>query len=349
MSKTLVGGQGVIRSLKLWLTALASLVWFVLVLPANAHEVRPALLQITEARSGDYEVLWKQPLVGEMGLHLIPHLSGGALDRPPDQTASAPGFLVRTWRVQGGPLLDGQTIEIEGLSQTVTDVLVRVSTADGRTVNAVLHPSDPTLKLQLSGAKGTAVPAYLRLGIEHILTGIDHLAFVLGLLLLIGPNWRVIKAITAFTIAHSITLALAALGYIDFPTAVIEALVALSILFVATELMPRPGRPETLTRRHPWLIALVFGLLHGLAFAGALAQIGLPARAAPMALLLFNLGVEIGQIAFIATAIAAILALRWLRARITFDTAGLARLGPAYLIGGFSAYWLIDRLLIAFS
>jgi hypothetical protein len=159
----------------------------------------------------------------------------------------------------------------------------------------------------------------------------------------------VVKAITAFTVAHSITLALAALGYVHFPSAVIEALVALSIVFVASELIPRPGRAETLTHRHPWLIAFVFGLLHGLAFAGALSQIGLPPKAEPLALLLFNLGVEIGQIAFIAVAILVILALRWLRPRLRLDRPVLAHTLPAYAIGGLAAYWLIDRLVIVFA
>jgi hypothetical protein len=168
-------------------------------------------------------------------------------------------------------------------------------------------------------------------------------------LLLIGPSWRVVKAITAFTVAHSITLALAALGYIHFPSAVIEALVALSIVFVASELIPRPGRPETLTHRHPWLIAFIFGLLHGLAFAGALSQIGLPPKAEPMALFLFNLGVEIGQVAFIGAAILVMLGLRWLRPRLRLDRPAIARTLPAYAIGGLAAYWLIDRLVIAFA
>lgn len=323
-------------------------VWLSLASATQAHEVRPALLQITQAPDGGYEVMWKQPIVGDMGLHLVPHLSGGGLDRAPDAESSAPGFLLRIWRLPKAPSLDGQTITVEGLPESVTDVLVRVTAGD-HVVNAVLHPSDATFKIGLTGPQGTALPAYLTLGIEHILTGIDHLAFVLGLLLLIGPSWRVVKAVTAFTIAHSITLALAALGYIHFPSAVIEALVALSIVFVATELIPRPGRPETLTHKRPWLIAFTFGLLHGLAFAGALSDIGLPPKATPAALFLFNVGVEIGQISFILVAIAVIFALRWIRARVRFDTATLARLAPAYVIGGPASYWLIDRLVTAFA
>jgi hydrogenase/urease accessory protein HupE len=329
-----------------WVAAIG--LWLALAGSARAHEVRPALLQITQEAPGRYQVLWKQPLVGEMGLHLVPHLSGGALERAPDTETATPGFLLRTWKIAEPPPLDGQSIAIEGLSASVTDVLVRIE-ANGKSLNAVIHPAQPTYAIRLAGPKGTVLPAYLTLGVEHILTGADHLAFVLGLLLLIGPSWRVVKAVTAFTVAHSITLALAALGYIHFPTAVIEALVALSIVFVASELIPRPGRAPTLTHRHPWLIAFVFGLLHGLAFAGALSQIGLPPKAEPMALFLFNLGVEIGQIGFIAAAIAVMLALRWIRPRLRLDNPAVARLAPAYAIGGLACFWLIERLSVALA
>jgi hypothetical protein len=164
------------------------------------------------------------------------------------------------------------------------------------------------------------------------------------LLLLIGPNWRLVKAVSAFTVAHSITLALAALGFVHFPTAIIEALVALSIVFVACELVPMPGRPETLTRKHPWLIAFTFGLLHGLAFAGALAEVGLPKGAEPMALFLFNVGVEIGQLMFIAAALGAIWLVRQVRLRLPVDSTAFARVAPAYLIGSCAAFWLIERI-----
>jgi hydrogenase/urease accessory protein HupE len=314
-----------------------------------AHEVRPALLQIVESAPGTYQATWKQPVVGDMAIRLIPRLSSGALDRPPESQTVAPGFIIRVWRVTGGTPLDGQTASVEGLPQSVTDVIVRVSGAGGHTVEALLRPAQPAVTLDLSGPKGIAVPGYLVLGVEHILTGADHLMFVLGLLLLIGPNWRIVKAVSAFTVAHSITLALAALGYIRFPSAVIEALVALSILFVAVELVPSRDRPPTLTRRHPWLIAFAFGLLHGMAFAGALAQIGLPPHAAPAALFLFNVGVEIGQLLFIAAALGTIFALRALRRRSGFPADALARLGPAYAIGGFAAYWLIERLATVYA
>lgn len=324
---------------------LGLILWLGLAAAGQAHEVRPALLQIVETGPNAYQVTWKQPAMGEIVIHLTPHLSGGALERPPTRQTAAQGFVEKSWQVSGGPPLDGQTVSVEGLPETVTDVLVRITTAEGRQVDAVLKPAQPSMKLSLGKPSGLAVPAYLKLGVEHILTGFDHLLFVLGLLLLIGPSWRLVKTITAFTLAHSLTLALAALGYIAFPSAVIEALVALSIVFVATELVA--GRDDTLARRRPWLIAFVFGLLHGMAFAGALAQIGLPPGAAPQALFLFNVGVEIGQLMFIG----AVLALIWLVSRTPWrawlQRPLVARTAPAYAIGGLAAYWLIERVVAA--
>jgi hydrogenase/urease accessory protein HupE len=198
------------------------------------------------------------------------------------------------------------------------------------------------------GSEGLRLPAYLLLGVEHILTGPDHLCFVLGLMLLVGLRWRLIKAITAFTVAHSITLAAAALGFVHFPSAVIEALVAMSILFLATELVhARQGHPG-LTVRYPWLIAFTFGLLHGLAFAGALADVGLPPNAIPQALLLFNVGVELGQLMFIAAAALAMIAFDWMSQRLPlWWQSARGEIAP-YAIGAFSAFWFIDRLTTVF-
>ena len=308
---------------------------------AAAHEVRPALVQINQTAPGDYVVTWKQPVVGDMAVRMVPRLSSGVLDKPASREEITPAFRIRVWKVVKGAPLDGQTLTIEGLKETVTDVLVRITPQDGAELNTVLHPSGASYRIALSGPSGMAVPAYLRLGVEHILTGFDHLMFVFGLLLLIGTNWRIVKAVTAFTVAHSITLALAALGFVKFPSAVIEALVALSIVFVASELL---SQKDTLTRRRPWLIAFIFGLLHGLAFAGALSNIGLPPKAEPRALFLFNLGVELGQLAFILVAVGVIFALRAVRKRLSFNTDALARLAPPYVIGGCAAFWLIERI-----
>lgn len=335
------------------ITALVALLGFVIggfvllqATPARAHEVRPALVQILETPSG-LEVTWKQPVTGDVGLRLTPRLSGGALDRPPDRETLTDAYRIRIWRLPAGTSLSGRTLSVDGLSMTVTDVLVRIQTRTAD-VSTVLKPASPSLKLDLEAPAGAAVPAYLRMGVEHILTGLDHLAFVLGLLLLIGLNPGVIKAVTAFTVAHSITLAATALGVVRVDPSVVEVLVALSIVFVAVELAAPPGSPMTLTRRRPWLVALTFGLLHGFAFAGALTQIGLPKDAAPQALLLFNLGVEIGQLLFLGAAALVILALRRIRPRLPFVTEPLARLAPAYVIGGVSAYWLIERIAAVF-
>ena len=328
-----------------WLAGLV--LWTTMAVPGLAHEVRPALLQIVETGPNAYDVTWKRPVVGDMALRLVPHLSGGALEAAPAVEQAAPGFVIRTWRVRNGPALDGQALEVEGLAQSVTDVLVRVTTHEGRSLDFVVRPASPSNCLELSPPRGIATPAYLRLGVEHILTGFDHLLFVLGLLMLVGPNWRLVKAITGFTAAHSVTLALATLGYIRFPSATIEALVALSILFVAAELVPRAPGQTTLARRQPWVIAFLFGLLHGMAFAGALSQVGLPQNAAPQALLLFNAGVEIGQLLFIAVALAAFRVLRELDRRLRWGSHAWVRLAPTYGIGGLSAYWLIERTLTA--
>jgi hydrogenase/urease accessory protein HupE len=335
--------------MRVWRLLAGLLVGLLLAPLARAHEVRPALLQISQDGQTHYQVLWKQPTMGDVAIRLAPHLSGGALEAQPSDQFAAPGFLVKTWSVEAKAPLDGQTVAIEGLEQTITDVLVRVTTADGRKIDAVIRPQHPSLRLALAAHRGLAVPAYLRLGVEHILTGFDHLSFVLGLLLLVGIGWRIVKAVTAFTVAHSLTLTAAALGIVRVPSAVIECLVALSILFVAAELLPRPGRERTITRRYPWIIAFVFGLLHGFAFAGALAEVGLPVGAVPASLFLFNVGVEIGQLMFIGAAVAAILALRWARARIRFDLSAPARVVPPYVIGGFAAFWFIERLGAAFT
>jgi hydrogenase/urease accessory protein HupE len=316
---------------------------------ANAHEVRPALLQLTEGPAGTWTAFWKQPAVGDMALSLTPHLSSGWLETAPADQYAAPGYLVKVWTLRATAPLDGQTVTIQGLEGSITDALVEIEQADGRRASAVLTPQSPSLTLHLSGPAVLAMPAYLKLGIEHILTGVDHLLFVLGLLLLVGLNWRIVKTVTGFTVAHSITLTAAALGWIHVDAAVVEVLVALSIVFVAAELIPRRGGKETLTRRFPWVVAFVFGLLHGLAFAGGLAAVGLPHGAVAGALLLFNLGVEIGQLIFLAAAAGVILALRRVRASWPRREGAWVRSTAPYAIGVLSTFWFFERLAVAFQ
>jgi hydrogenase/urease accessory protein HupE len=314
---------------------------FFMATPVSAHEVRPAFLQITERANGHYDVLWKQPTMGEVAVRLEPHISGGLLDKQPTAIEAGQGFLLRAWRdLDAGPTgMEGRTVHIEGLDRTITDVLVSITLANGDVSQQLVRPEDPTLTLRLRGS-GVAVPAYLMLGVEHILTGIDHLCFVLGLVLLVRNRRMLIATITAFTVAHSITLAGTALNVIAPRPAMIEALVALSIVFVAVELVHSYRGRAALTVRYPWVIAFTFGLLHGAAFASALAQIGLPPNAVPLSLLLFNVGVEVGQLLFVV----AVLGMGWVLMRLPRRLPQWTRWVPPYAIGSFATVWFIQRL-----
>jgi hydrogenase/urease accessory protein HupE len=309
----------------------------------DAHEVRPAYLEIDESAPNRFDVLWKQPSLGTLVLRLNPRLSNGLLDTPPDEEYTANSFVIRRW--QGRNLsrdsFDGATLRIEGLEHTITDALVNISFASGQQIQTVLRPGSATVGIHLTGAGKLPVPTYLTLGIEHILTGFDHLSFVLGLLLLVRGRLRLIKTITAFTLAHSITLAAAALGYVHVSAPVIESLVALSIVFVAVELTRAWQGQEGITTRYPWLIAFTFGLLHGFAFAGSLADIGLPLHHIPAALLLFNCGVEVGQLLFVGV----VFAISELLRRLPWSwLGGPVRWAIPYGIGALASYWMLERV-----
>lgn len=322
---------------------LTLLVWSVaLVSVSAAHEVRPAYLQIVENSQHRFDVLWKQPALGTIAVRLVPVVSNGLLEGPSTEESATNSFVVRRWadRPQTRQSFDGATIRIEGLERTITDVLVTISFANGQEIQTVLKPGSPEMTVELLGTGKAAVPTYFTLGVEHILTGFDHLAFVLGLVLLVRGNLRLIKTITAFTVAHSITLGASALGYVNVSAPVIESLVALSIVFVAVELARAYRGHEGLTVRSPWVIAFSFGLLHGFAFAGSLADIGLPAHNIPGALLLFNLGVETGQLLFVA----AVLAIARLALLLPWRPEPYARWAAVYGIGALASYWMIERI-----
>jgi hydrogenase/urease accessory protein HupE len=312
-----------------------------------AHEVRPALVQITQRSAHHFDLLWKQPVNGDVALHLMPHLSGGALDREPDVATTMPSFALKLWRnlSEDRQPLDAQTLSVIGLERSITDVLVSVTLLDGRTIQHVLNPRQTSTRLDLSEHAAPPAGAYLTLGIEHILTGVDHLLFVFGLLLLVRTVRPLIGTITAFTLAHSITLAGTTFGWIHVRSSVIEALVALSIVVLAVELVRHVSGERGVTSRYPWLIAFVFGLLHGCAFAGALAEVGLPSQDIPLALFLFNVGVELGQLLFIAAAGLALLGI----ARVVKQPPAWIRLLAPYAIGTFASYWFIERFLLAIS
>ncbi|KUR72476.1 hypothetical protein AQZ52_04295 [Novosphingobium fuchskuhlense] len=309
---------------------------------ARAHEVRPAYLEITERADARADVQWKQPSAGLLVVPLRPRIAGGLIDRKADRVETAQNFEVRHWDnvPLGSQGLNGREVRIDGLDKTITDTLLLIRLKNGDTESQILSPGAPAMTIDAHA--GAAVPAYLVLGVEHILTGIDHLLFVFGLLLL-STGWRqLLRTITAFTAAHSITLALSALKIIALDPGLVEAMVAWSILFLAVELVRKARGEDGLTLRQPWLVAFGFGLLHGAAFAGALHQIGLPEGNIPLSLLLFNVGVEIGQLLFVAavTAALALLArLRWPPAAPRF-----AWMAASYAIGSFSFFWFLERL-----
>jgi len=324
---------------QLWVTLLAA---GLLVPAVRAHEIRPAFLQITENDQHRFDVLWKQPVMGTLAVPLVPKVSNGLLDRPADEESTSNSFLLRRWN--DIPLrresFDGATIHIQGIEHTITDALVDINFATGQEIQTILKASNPSLTLQLKGAGKVAIATYLELGVEHILTGFDHLSFVLGLVLLVRGRTTLLKTITAFTLAHSITLAAAALGYVNVSAPVIESLVALSIVFVAVELARAQRGTQGLTARYPWLIAFTFGLLHGFAFAGSLADIGLPQHNIPGALLLFNCGVELGQLMFVGVVLGLLNTVRKVVAR---PPAWLPWLAP-YAIGALASFWMIQRV-----
>lgn len=320
------------------LTALVLLA--ALVTPALAHEVRPAYLELRELPSGELEVLWKTPAMGDMRLALAPVLSGASEEITPVATRLTGNAAVRTWRLRLLEPLRGRSLHIDGLSSTMTDALVRIEFADGASWVTRLTPQAPQVVIPASQGRGSVALTYFALGVEHILFGVDHLLFVLALLLITRGTKRLLLTITAFTIAHSVTLALATLGFVEVPSSPVEAVIALSIVFVAAEIVRSRRGAKSLAARAPWIVAFTFGLLHGFGFAGALAEIGLPQGQIPLALFFFNVGVEAGQLLFVAVIVALIALAR----RIPFELPRWAGLVPPYAIGSVAMFWVIQRV-----
>ena len=247
----------------------------------RAHEVRPGYLELRQIEGGTYDVLWKVPARGDRRLGL--YLSWPQACRTTEPTARfVDGGYVERMRAacEGG--LVGRAIVIEGLEATRTDVLARVERIDGTTQTVRLTPAEPGFTVVAAPGALEVARTYFALGVEHILAGVDHLLFVLGLLFLVGSWGRLIGTVTAFTVAHSLTLAAATLGLVYVPQKPVEAAIALSIAFVAADILRTDDARKSLTRRAPWIVAFVFGLLHGLGFAGALSDVGLPEHAVPL-------------------------------------------------------------------
>jgi hydrogenase/urease accessory protein HupE len=308
----------------------------------RAHESRPAYLEVNETAPGRYDLLWRTPVLSGMRLPVALLLPADARNVSPPAVRELPDSLIERRLVELDGGLAGKRIEFAGLQATITDVLVRVQLRDGVYSTSLVHPSRPWIEIAPPrGAFGVA-GAYLRHGIEHILLGYDHLLFVLALILIVRGTRSLVWTITAFTAAHSITLALATLGVVRVPAPPVEATIALSILLLAGEIVRLQRGEPSLTARWPWLVAFAFGLLHGFGFAGALAGIGLPRGDIPLALFTFNVGVELGQLVFIAV----VLGLMRLAKRIRLTGFLQAYLRPAapYGIGILASFWFFERL-----
>jgi len=314
---------------------------------ASADVFRPAYLELKEAGGGRYDVLWKVPAPSEeMALALDVVFPGGTKVVAPPRMLFTGDALVKSWQVQRSGGLVGQSIRVEGKAARATNVIARLERRDG--TSQMEHLSLDRLEFVVTAPSGTLTVAwsYLVLGIEHILAGFDHLLFVLALLLIVRGGRRIVSTITAFTLAHSLTLAAATLGWVDVPTPPVEAVIALSIAFVAAEVVHGRRGQLGLTARAPWTVAFSFGLLHGFGFASALSEVGLPETAIPIALLTFNIGVELGQLGFVCAVVAGAVGYRWLARKFVLAVRLRQRLADLvpYTIGSVAMFWVVERV-----
>jgi len=307
-----------------------------------AHPLDPALLEIRESPSGTLDVLWRFPASQAAGAPLQAILPQGCTQLSAPVESRAGTRIALRWQARcGDGSLVGQSIGIDGLRERGTDAVLRVHLADGHLVQAVLRGNSNAFTVPERAGRLDILRDYLRLGFEHILGGADHLLFVFGLVLLVSGYRRLFWTITAFTAGHSVTLALAVLGVVSVPSHPVEILIALTILILAVELT-RAGRGhETLIQRFPWAMAFTFGLLHGLGFAGALTEIGLPANEVPLALATFNIGIELGQLLCVAV----ILTLAAVLRRVPLPLPTAIRKIPSYVIGSLAVFWILERTM----
>ena len=342
---------------------------------ARAHEARPAYLEIKETAPGQFTVLWRTPVLAGMRLPIVLKIPDEVKNLKAPVVQELADSLVERRSIDAGANgLAGKRIEFAGLQLTITDVLVRVEMLDGRKWTTIARPSQPWVEIAASQTWWEVMGTYIVEGIRHILFGADHMLFVLGLLLIVKNRWMLLKTVTAFTVAHSITLAIATLGYAEAPVLPLNAAIALSILFLGPEIVrqndarygirdagcgigeqesrisnlvsrtshppSRDSNPASLTVRYPWVVAFAFGLLHGFGFASALTSAGLPRSELPLALVSFNVGVEVGQLGFVALVLAMersfrVLEIRWPR---------WAQALPGYTVGSLGAFWTIQRV-----
>jgi len=306
-----------------------------------ADEVRPGYLQLKETTPDVFSVLWKVPAKGDMKLGMDVLLPDSCKESSSNNEQLINGAYIKRWIVPCKGGLVGKDISIAGLAMSSTDVLLHLELNDGSSHSAHLTPTNNSYRIPEKTSSLQIAKTYTGLGVEHILLGVDHLLFVFALLLIVRKWRRLVATITAFTVAHSITLGAATLGLVHVPQRPVEAVIALSILFLATEFVHGKQGRIGAAARWPWLIAFVFGLLHGFGFANALAEIGLPQQAIPLALVFFNVGVELGQLAFVA----GVLILGWAMHKLERPSLlERAETAIVYTIGGLSTFWLLERM-----
>lgn len=310
----------------------------------HADVFRPAYLELREAgqdASGAvlYDVMWKRPALGDSRLAIWIRFPPGTTQVTAPHGMFNETAYIERWQISRPGGLTGQSMHIDGIVGGVTDVMVRIERQDGTSQVERLLPQSPQFTVEAATGTAEVAWSYLVLGVEHILGGIDHLLFVLALLLIVRGGQRILMTITAFTIAHSITLVSATLGWMNVPGPPVEAMIALSIVFIAAEIVHGLRGRRGLTASAPWIVAFSFGLLHGFGFAGALAQIGLPQKDVPLALLTFNVGVEVGQLLFVALAVGVRAALT----RLPVPKQAWMSYATPYAIGCVAMFWVIER------
>jgi hypothetical protein len=299
-------------------------------------------LELTEMQDGWVEVIWKVPVKGDRVLGLTPVFPDFFEPALPPSGRVVKGAYVQrsTYRTNNTPLT-AAAIEIEGLAGLSTEVLLRIKLFDGTEHSAVLRASSPRFTIPVEPSKSEVAVSYWQMGAIHILEGYDHLLFLLTLLLIVSGIWPLLKTVTAFTLAHSITLALATLGIVNIPPVPTEAVISLSIVLLAVEAVRKSQGKMTMAERYPWLIAFTFGLVHGLGFAGALSEIGIPQNEVPLALLMFNVGVETGQVLFVVVVAGLLAALAKISSK---ESLRVSQVMP-YAIGGIASFWTIQRVV----
>jgi len=321
-------------------------VLFVLVgsfVSVHSHESQPGTLDLRQVDKDRYEVIWRAPIYfGRPHPARLELPEDWKIVVEPTVRLIVDSQVFRQVVVVGSRGIEGSIIRFIGLENTITDVFVRLNRLDGTAMTAVVRPSKPYAQLRGDRTWYTTAGEYVGLGFHHILRGADHLLFVLGLLLIVKGRMMLLKTVTAFTVAHSITLAMATLGYARVSLPPLEAAIAMSIFFLGPEII-RTWRGETsLTIRYPWIVAFLFGLLHGFGFATGLSTIGMPKAEVPLALFFFNVGVELCQLLFVFTALSLVRSLRALNLRWP----RWAEVLPGYAVGSLGAYWVIQRTVV---